>query len=171
MVLTGSGNAGDVAEEVRSHFADRNYYAVPALEAYEWDTRSLENVFDLIAALAFMLTGLAFAVALSNVVVGRAYSAQTRSNLLCAGLSRNGLLGAETLEHAVSAVCAFALALPVSALAALCLINALTMFGFYFEFMYNAAAAAAAGLAITAAYVLIPVVLGFRRGYGMRRHS
>ena len=124
-----------------------------------------------LAALAFMLTGLAFAVALSNVVVGRAYSAQTRSNLLCAGLSRNGLLGAETLEHAVSAVCAFALALPVSALAALCLINALTMFGFYFEFMYNAAAAAAAGLAITAAYVLIPVVLGFRRGYGMRRQS
>ena len=171
VVLTVSGDAGDVAEEVRSHFADRNYYAVPALEAYEWDTRSLENVFDLIAALAFMLTGLAFAVALSNVVVGRAYSAQTRSNLLCAGLSRNGLLGAETLEHAVSAVCAFALALPVSALAALCLINALTMFGFYFEFMYNAAAAAAAGLAITAAYVLIPVVLGFRRGYGMRRHS
>lgn len=169
VVVIASSDAADTAEMIRAHFADRNYYTVPALEAYEWDTKSLENVFDLIAALAFMLTALAFAVALANVFAGRAYASVTRSTLLGAGLSKNALLGAETLEHTVSAACAFIFALPASALAAMCLIHALRMFGLYFGFMYNAVAAVAAGLVVAAVYALIPVLFGFRRGYGMRR--
>lgn len=169
VVLTADGDVETVAEEVRSRFADRNYYALPALAAYEWDTRSLENVFDLIAALAFMLTALAFAVALAGAAAGRAYAGRTRSTLLCAGLSKRGLLGAETAEQTLSAVCAFVFALPASALAALCLVNALSLFGLYFGFMYNVGAALAAGLAVLAAYALVPVVFGFKRGYGMRR--
>ena len=169
VVVIASSDAADTAEMIRAHFADRNYYTVPALEAYEWDTKSLENVFDLIAALAFMLTALAFAVALANVFAGRAYASVTRSTLLGAGLSKNALLGAETLEHTVSAACAFIFALPASALAAMCLIHALRMFGLYFGFMYNAVAAVAAGLVIAAVYALIPLLFGFRRGYGMRR--
>lgn len=170
VVLLADGDVGDVAREVRSRFADRNYYALPALAAYEWDTRALENVFDLIAALAFMLTALAYAVAIANVVVGRAYSERTRSTLLCAGLSRNGLLASETLEHAFSATSAFLLSLPVSALATMCLINALRMFGLYFGFMFDAASAVAAGLVLSAAYIAVPVIAGFKRGYGMRRN-
>lgn len=169
VVLTADGDVESVAEEVRSRFADRNYYAVPALAAYEWDTKSLENVFDLIAALAFMLTALAFAVALAGAAAGRAYAGRTRSALLCAGLSKRGLLGAETAEQTLSAVCAFVFALPASALAALCLVNALSLFGLYFGFMYNVVAALAAGLAVLAAYALVPVVFGFKRGYDMRR--
>ena len=169
VVLTADGDVETVAEEVRSRFADRNYYAVPALAAYEWDTKSLENVFDLIAALAFMLTALAFAVALAGAAAGRSYAGRTRSTLLCAGLSKRGLLGAETAEQTLSAVCAFVFALPASALAALCLVNALSLFGLYFGFMYNVGAALAAGLAVLAAYALVPVVFGFKRGYGMRR--
>ena len=169
VVLTADGDVETVAEEVRSRFADRNYYALPALAAYEWDTKSLENVFDLIAALAFMLTALAFAVALAGAAAGRSYAGRTRSTLLCAGLSKRGLLGAETAEQALSAVCAFVFALPASALAALCLVNALSLFGLYFGFMYNVGAALAAGLAVLAAYAVVPVVFGFKRGYGMRR--
>ena len=169
VVLTADGDVETVAEEVRSRFADRNYYAVPALAAYEWDTKSLENVFDLIAALAFMLTALAFAVALAGAAAGRSYAGRTRSTLLCAGLSKRGLLGAETAEQTLSAVCAFVFALPASALAALCLVNALSLFGLYFGFMYNVGAALAAGLAVLAAYAVVPVVFGFKRGYGMRR--
>lgn len=169
VVLTADGDIETVAEEVRSRFADRNYYALPALAAYEWDTKSLENVFDLIAALAFMLTALEFAVALAGAAAGRAYAGRTRSTLLCAGLSKRGLLGAETAEQTLSAVCAFVFALPASALAALCLVNALSLFGLYFGFMYNVGAALAAGLAVLAAYALVPVVFGFKRGYGMRR--
>ena len=169
VVLTADGDVGEVADEVRSVFADRNYYALPALEAYEWDTKSLGNVFDLIAALAFVLTLLAFAVAVAQVFAGRAHTEGTRSTLLCAGLSKRGLLLAETFAHALSAASAFLFALPVSALAAMCLINALRMFGLYFGFMYNAGAAVAAGLAVAAAYTLVPVVFGFGRGYGMRR--
>ena len=169
VVLTADGDVETVAEEVRSRFADRNYYAVPALAAYEWDTKSLENIFDLIAALAFMLTALAFAVALAGAAAGRSYAGRTRSTLLCAGLSKRGLLGAETAEQALSAVCAFVFALPASALAALCLVNALSLFGLYFGFMYNVGAALAAGLAVLAAYAVVPVVFGFKRGYGMRR--
>lgn len=169
VVLTADGDVETVAEEVRSRFADRNYYAVPALAAYEWDTKSLENVFDLIAALAFMLTALAFAVALAGAAAGRAYAGRTRSTLLCAGLSKRGLLGAETAEQTLSAVCAFIFALPASALAALCLVNALSLFGLYFGFMYNVGAALAAGLAVLAAYAVVPVVFGFKRGYDMRR--
>ena len=66
-------------------------------------------------------------------------------------------------------MCAFVFALPASALAALCLVNALSLFGLYFGFMYNVGAALAAGLAVLAAYAVVPVVFGFKRGYGMRR--
>lgn len=169
VVVVADGDVSDTAELVRSKFADRNYYAVPALEAYSWDTRSLENVFDLVAALAFMLTALVFAVALANVAVGRAYSERTRSTLLCAGLSRKGLLASEILEHALSAGSALIFALPASALGALCLINALRMFGLYFGFMYDAAAAVAAGIVLAVVYTLVPVIFGFERRYGIGR--
>lgn len=169
VVLTVQGDATQTAERVRATFADRNYYAVPALEAYEWDTRSLENVFDLVAALAFILTLLVFVVAVAGVVVGRAYSERTRSTLLCAGLSKDGLLAAETAEHAFAALPAFCLALPFSALTALCLINSLRLFGLYFEFMFEAWVAAIAGLVLAAAFVAVPAVGGFRRRYNMRR--
>ena len=50
-----------------------------------------------------------------------------------------------------------------------CLVNALGLFGLYFEFMYNVVAALAAGLVVAAAFALVPVVFGFARGYDMRR--
>lgn len=169
VVLTVRGDVAETAERVRSVFADRNYYAIPALEAYEWDTASLENIFDLVAALAFVLSALVLAVLFAGTVIGRAHSERTRGSLLAAGLSKNALLGAEIAEHAVSAIPALAVALPVSALATLCLIHALRMFGLYFEFVFNAGVAFAAGAVLAALYIAIPLVAGFRRHYSMRR--
>ena len=169
VVLTVRGDVAETAERVRSVFADRNYYAIPALEAYEWDTASLENIFDLVAALAFVLSALVLAVLFAGTVIGRAHSERTRGSLLAAGLSKNALLGAEIVEHAVSAIPALAVALPVSALATLCLIHALRMFGLYFEFVFNAGVAFAAGAVLAALYIAIPLVAGFRRHYSMRR--
>lgn len=93
VVLTVRGDVAETAERVRSVFADRNYYAIPALEAYEWDTASLENIFDLVAALAFVLSALVLAVLFAGTVIGRAHSERTRGSLLAAGLSKTHCWG------------------------------------------------------------------------------
>lgn len=169
VVLSVSGNVSEVAENVRSVFADNNYYAVPAIEAYKWDTQSLDNIFDLIGTLAFVLALLVYIVALSGVVVGRSHSERTRGTLLCAGMSQNMLLGSEIWEHAIVALCVFAVALPASALATLALIGAIKLFGLYYAFTYQAWVVVVAGLVVSLLYVAIPLMYGFKRKYGMRR--
>lgn len=169
VALVVTGDASAAAEEIRTRFAERNYYAVSAVEAYDWDVRSLENVFDLIGTLAFVIAIIVFAVASAAAVSGRAVSADTRSSLMCAGLSRNGLLASEVCELALTAAVAFAFALPFTALAVSSLINALRLFGLYYEFMFAAWVAAVSGLAVAALYSALPIIFGFRRGYEMRR--
>lgn len=169
VVLVTSQDASLTAERVRTAFADRNYYAVPAIEAYKWDTQSLDNIFDLVGTLAFVMSLLVFIVALSGVVVGRSHSERTRGTLLCAGMSRNALLGAELTEHAVVALAVFVIALPASAIATLCLIGAIRLFGLYYAFTYSAWVVVVVGLVFAALYTSIPLLFGFKRKYGMRR--
>lgn len=169
VILVADSDAESVAEAVRSAFSDRNYYAVPAIEAYKWDVQSIDSVFNLVGTLAFVLTALVFVTALAGVTVGRSLSERTRGTLLCAGLSKSALLASETAEHAVSVLTAFVLAFLLSLPAALCLVNALRLFGLYFGFMYNFWVAVTAGLSVSALYVAVPYVFGFRKRYGMMR--
>lgn len=169
VALVVTGDASAAAEEIRTRFAERNYYAVSAVDAYEWDVRSLENIFDLIGTLAFVIAVIVFAVTAAAAVSGRSASADTRSSLMCAGLSRTGLLTSEVCEFALTAAAAIVFALPFTALAVSSLINALRLFGLYYEFMFTAWVAAVSGLAVAALYTALPVIFGFRRGYVMRR--
>lgn len=169
VVLRVTGDAGFAAEEIRSVFAQYNYYAVPALEAYRWDLQSLDSVFNLIGALAFILGALTFVIAAAGVVLGRTHSENARSSLMCAGMSKRMLLASETAEQGVASLSAFLLALPLSALGALSLVNALQLFGQYFGYMYEAWVTATSGAVLALLFVAVPVLFGFARRYGMRR--
>ena len=169
MVLNVSGDAERAAANVRSVFAEYNYYAVSALEMYMWDLRALTGIFDLIGALAFILAALALVIATAGVVIGRGHGARSRAALMAAGMSKRTLLAAETAELGVQGLAAFAVSLPLSALGALCLTNALGLFGLYFGYMFEAWIAVAAGAAIALLFAAVPLVFGFRRHYDMRR--
>ena len=84
-------------------------------------------------------------------------------------MSQNMLLGSEIWEHAIVALCVFAVALPASALATLALIGAIKLFGLYYAFTYQAWVVVVAGLVMSLLYVAIPLMYGFKRKYGMRR--
>ena len=169
VVLNVSGDAERAAANVRSVFAEYNYYAVSALEMYMWDLRALTGIFDLIGALAFILAALALVIATAGVVIGRGHGARSRAALMAAGMSKRTLLAAETAELGVQGLAAFAVSLPLSALGALCLTNALGLFGLYFGYMFEAWIAVAAGAAIALLFAAVPLVFGFRRHYDMRR--
>lgn len=170
VVLRVTGDAVLAAEEVRSRFAENNYYAVSALEAYRWDLQSLDSVFDLVGALAFILGVLTFVIAAAGVVMGRTHSENTRSSLMCVGMSKRMLLASETAEQGAASFASFLLAFPLSALGALCLVNALQLFGLYFGYMYSTWVTAAAGAVLALLFVAVPAVFGFARRYGMRRN-
>ena len=123
----------------------------------------------LIGALAFILAALALVIATAGVVIGRGHGARSRAALMAAGMSKRTLLAAETAELGVQGLAAFAVSLPLSALGALCLTNALGLFGLYFGYMFEAWIAVAAGAAIALLFAAVPLVFGFRRHYDMRR--
>ena len=126
-------------------------------------------MFDLIGALSFILGALTFVIAAAGVVLGRTHSENTRSSLMCAGMSRRMLLASETAEQGIAGLAAFVLALPLSALGALCLVNGLQLFGLYFGYMYEAWVTVVSGVVLALLFAAVPVLFGFARRYGMRR--
>ncbi len=158
-----------VAERVRSVYAEKNYYAVEALTAYKWDADSLNAVFDLVGNFAIMMAVLVFLVLISGALVAHGNSSRTHSTLLAAGMSKRRLLLSETTEYVLIAAVSFALSFEVSFALTYSLIGALRLFGLYFEFMYRAWVVAAVGGGMMVAYSVLPLILGFKRSYNMKR--
>lgn len=158
-----------VADRITSIYADKNYYTVKALTAYEWDASSMNAIFDLVGVLAIVLFAFVFVINLAYGAVSHSYAGRMRANLLSAGMSKNSLLGAEIFEYAVTALVAFIISFASSVLVTWSLVNALRLFGLYFEFMYETWIVAVVGISLSAGYALTPLILGFRRSYNMRR--
>ncbi|MCQ2602560.1 MAG: hypothetical protein MJ193_01390 [Clostridia bacterium] len=169
VLVVADNDAKAVAERIRSEYADKNYYTVEALTAYEWDASSMQAIFDLVGVLAIVLFVFVFVINLAYGAVSHSYSGRMRANLLSAGMSKNALLGAEIIEYALTALVAFAIAFASSVLITYSLVNALRLFGLYFEFMYETWIVAVVGIALSAGYALLPLILGFKRSYNMRR--
>lgn len=169
ILVVADGDINKAVGALREKYALNNYYAISALDAYRWDMESLDAVFDLIGTLAAVVTILIFAVTVATALIGRGTSRKSRVALLNAGMSKNGLLKTEILEHAIIALVAFVLSFAVSVLLASCLIHALRLFGMYFEFMYKAWVVAVVGLAMGAGYTLVPLALDFKKGYTVKK--
>ena len=169
VLVVSGGNVQKCVEALREEYAVNNYYVISALDAYKWDMESMNAVFDLIGTLAVVVALFIFAVTVATALIGRGVSKQSRVALLNAGMSKNTLLKTEILEHAIIALVAFCASFAVSVLLASCLIHALRLFGMYFEFMYVAWVVAVVGIAMGAGYTLIPLVLGFKKGYTVKK--
>lgn len=169
VLVVSDGNVQKCVDALRSEYAVNNYYVISALDAYKWDMESMNAVFDLIGTLAVVVALFIFAVTVATALIGRGASKQSRVAMLNAGMSKNALLKTEILEHAIIALVAFCASFAMSVLLASCLIHALRLFGMYFEFMYQAWVVAVVGIAMGAGYALIPLVLGFKKGYTVKK--
>lgn len=169
VVVTAQSDTAAVADGLRAKFADNNYYAVDVLTAYKWDMQSTDAVFDLIGTLAVVVGVFIFAITVAASLVGRNTSEKARTALLNAGMSKSSLFKAEIIEHCMIAAVSFVLSFAVSVLLTACLIHALRLFGLYFEFMYKAWVVAVVGLAMSAAYVLVPIAFNFKKGYNIKK--
>lgn len=168
LVVT-NGDISEVVGKLRESFASRNYYVVEALEAYRWERQSMGAVFDLVGTLAVIVTIFIFLVTVAGVVVGRSTAERDRMTLLAAGMSKNMLLGTELYEHSLIAVISYICAFTVSVLMTACLINALRLFGLYFEFMYEAWVVALVGAVVCLCFAILPLVLNYKKRYNMRK--
>lgn len=169
VLVVSDGNIDKAVDALRSEYAVNNYYVISALDAYKWDMESMNAVFDLIGTLAVVVALFIFAVTVATALIGRGTSKQSRVALLNAGMSKNTLLKTEISEHALIALAAFCASFATSVLLASCLVHALRLFGMYFEFMYNAWVVALVGTVMGVGYTLIPLVLGFKKGYTVKK--
>ncbi len=163
------GDMDKTVGALREKFAGNNYFVVKTLDAFKWEMESMQSVFDLIGTLAAVVTIFIFAVTVASTLIGRATSQKGRTALLNAGMSKNALLGAETFEHALVALVAYALSFAFSVLITSCLVHALRLFGLYFEFIYEAWVVALVGGAMSLGYTLTPLALCFKKGYNIKK--
>lgn len=168
-VLVVADDAAKVANELRAEFSQKNYYVVEALEAYRWDRESMDAVFSLIGTLAVVVALFIFLVTTAAVAIGRSGVEKERNALLVAGLSKNGLMYYELFQHIVTALTAFICSVAASVALSASLINALRLFGLYFEFMYSAGVVFAVGAVFAASYILLPLVLRYKKGYNIKK--
>ncbi len=169
VLCVADGNIDAAIGALKSKFAEKNYYVVDVLEAYRWESSSLQSVFDLIGVLAVVVSLFIFGAACASVISGRISAERERETLLLAGMSKNMLLRTEIIQHVMVAVIAFAIAVASSVLFTALLINALRLFGLYFTFMYDVGTAFAVGAVFTAAYCIMPFALRYKKGYNMKR--
>lgn len=169
VLVVSNGNVEGAVNSLREKYAVNNYYVVSALDAYKWDMESMNAVFDLIGTLAVVVTVFIFAVTVATALIGRGTVKKSRVAILNAGMSKNALLGTEIAEQSLVALVAFVLSFVASVLLASCLIHALRLFGLYFEFMFEAWVVAVVGLAMAVGYALVPLALGFKKGYTVKK--
>lgn len=168
-VIAISDDTAKTATEIRKVYSQKNYYVVEALVMYQWDAESMAAVFDLVGVLAVILMILTYLVLIASAVVSFPNDEKTRSSMLSAGMSKNGLLGLEVGKSAFTAITSYMLTFAMSLAITVSLINALRLFDLYFEFMYDAGMVALTGGVLAVAYVLLPVMLGYKRKYNMLR--
>lgn len=168
LVLT-NGDPAPVAERIRASYAEKNYYAVEALTAFEWDVQSMYAIFDLVGTLAVVLLVLVYLVLIASSVISHSGATIENRTLLAAGMSKNSLLKAECLEYLLAAILSFVLSFAMSAAITASIIGALRLFGLVFDFMYNAGIVAAVGVGFALGYAVLPLLLRFKHGYNMMR--
>lgn len=164
------GDVDKAVGNIKQKYASQNYYVVSALEVFKWDKESTSAVFDLVGTLAVVVGLFILVVSVFAALVGRGTEDRARTAFLSAGMSKGGLLGAELFQHSLIALVSFALAFAASVLLTMSLIHALMLFGLYFEFTYKAWVVAVVGLAMSACYALVPILLNFKKGYKLTRN-
>ena len=164
-----NGDSDKIVNQMRLTYANDNYYVIRVLDAYKWERESLDSVFDLIGTLAVVITLFIFITLIAGVVVSRSTASGERSTLLCAGMSKSQLLQTEIFEHVLMSVLAFISSFIVSSILTASFINALRLFGLYFEFMYSPWVVAVVGLCIALAYSFLPIALRFKKRYIIRK--
>lgn len=169
ILLTVDGDMDKTVGELRTKYADRNYYVLKTLDAYKWDMESMNAVFDLIGTLAIVVAIFVFAVSMSATLIGRSGAKKARCAMLNAGMSKNALLQSELCEHTLVAVVSFVLSFATSVLLTANLIHALRLFGMYFNFMYEAWIVAVVDIVLMLAYILAPLVFAYKKGYNIKR--
>ncbi|MCM1306435.1 MAG: ABC transporter permease [Bacteroides sp.] len=171
VLITADGKASDIVGNLRTEFANNNYYVVDVLTAYKWEMQSSNAVFDLIGTLAIVVAAFIFAITVFAAQVGRSTDEKGRTALLNAGMSKRALFKAEISEYSAIAIISYALSFAVSVLLTACLIHALRLFGMYFEFMYEAWVVALVGGVMAAGYALVPVAFNFKKGYTIKKST
>lgn len=169
ILLTVDGDMDSAVGELRTKYADRNYYVLKTLDAYKWDMESMTAVFDLIGTLAIVVAIFVFAVSMSATLIGRSGAKKSRCAMLNAGMSKNALLKSELCEHALVAIVSLTLSFAVSVLLIANLIHALRLFGMYFEFMYEAWIVAVVDIVLAIGYIMAPLVFAYKKGYNIKR--
>ncbi|MBQ9276093.1 MAG: ABC transporter permease [Clostridia bacterium] len=170
VLVVASGDVKETVGNVKAKYASQNYYVVDALEAYKWDKESTSAVFDLVGTLAVVVGIFILIVSVFAALVGRSAEERARTVMLSAGMSKGGMLALETTQHTLIALTSFVLSFAFSALLTMSLIHALALFGLYFEFVYSAWVVAVVGIVMALAYSVVPLVLGFKRGYKLGRN-
>ena len=170
VLVVASGDVKETVGNVKAKYASQNYYVVDALEAYKWDKESTSAVFDLVGTLAVVVGTFILIVSVFAALVGRSAEERARTAMLSAGMSKGGMLALETTQHTLIALASFALSFAFSVLLTISLIHALALFGLYFEFVYSAWVVAVVGIVMALAYSVVPLVLGFKRGYKLGRN-
>lgn len=158
-----------VADRIRNTYPQRNYYVIETLVMYEWEAESMSAVFDLVGVLTMILALLTYLSLIASAIVEFPGADRTRTALLCAGMSKNRLFGMEIGKNIFRATLSYLVSFAASALMTMSLINALRVFNLYFEYMYNAKSTALVGAAIAFAYMLIPLLLNYKRKYHMKK--
>jgi ABC-type lipoprotein release transport system permease subunit len=164
-VLLFTDDVDKTVGRLRTDFADRNFFAVGALENFRYELDAFGDVLTLVGVLAFIITAMVAAGVASNTAVSRAARQTERARLLISGMSKKQLFGSEICEHAIFAALTFVVSFGLSMLLSVCMIDALLLLNIYFSKIYAVLPAFLCAASCSAAYIMMPFIARYKRGY------
>ena len=167
-------NPKDIVGAIRSNYAaSHNYFASTMNDMFKFDMEFLDNVFMMVGVLAIIIA-IMFLISISaSDSVAHGVRTLERETLMCAGLSKKKLLISEILEHVIISCILMIVAFITTFALFGSLMNALALFGLYFEvawpsFISNLWIVFVVAVGITAYYSLIPILFNYRKVYRLR---
>jgi len=169
VLVVSNDNIDKTVENLRIKFSSKNYYVIKTLDAYQWEMNSLNSVFDLIGALAFIVAILTFIIIVSTTLISRGTINKEINAFLNAGMSKSSMLKKELYEHTIVAFVSCIISTLSSVLLTYIIIDALRLFGMYYSFMFEALAIVLTGIIMGILYILLPVALNFKKSYNISK--
>ena len=156
-------------KNIRTVHKDRNYYAVPALDAFRWETSSTNSILNFMGIIATVVGIFTLLLILSMSYMERDKYKNERKKLLQVGITKKQLLRSEIFENLFTVSTASMFAILGGLVGIIFMTDALRFLGMLFDYMIIWWIPLVVAMVFILGYSLAPIVMKYKDRYNIRR--
>lgn len=161
-------NMNDFVSNIRNAMAEKNYYAVSALDAFKWEASSTNSIFNFMGFVAGAVLVFSLFLTIGMSYMERQKFKKERQIFIQVGGYSKDLLKIEILENGMLAAISSIMAIVGSVFGMMFLVDSLRLLGMLFSYTFIWWIPLVISITFFACYTIAPIVLKYGSSYNIR---